>query len=65
MSIRENSTGNAPAKEKTSNSRRYDIFFVDGKKATALNMTDSDPSEVKRGITGIFHKGYVAKITQG
>ena len=42
--------------------RRYELRFADGKKATALDTNDRDPEELMRGVTDIFHAGYVESI---
>lgn len=42
--------------------RRYVLRFADGKKATALDTHDRDPEELMRGVTDIFHAGYVESI---
>lgn len=42
--------------------RRYELRFVDGKTATALDTTDQDPAELMRAVTAIFHAGYVESI---
>ena len=42
--------------------RRYELRFADGKKATALDTDNRDPEELMRGITDIFHAGYVESI---
>lgn len=51
--------------QRSKNSRRYDIYFADGKRSTALDMTDSDPEQMIKSITAIFHEGYVVKVTHG
>lgn len=47
------------------NNRRYDIYFADGKQSTALDMTDSDPEQMIKSLTDMFHTGYVLKVTHG
>lgn len=42
--------------------RRYNLVFADGKKATALDMTNEEPGELMRRITNSFHAGYVQSI---
>jgi len=50
----------APAKSGT---RRYDILFTDGKRATALDMSGGDQNAAIAGITSIFRAGYVVSVT--
>lgn len=48
------------AKSKT---RRYEVVFADGKKATALDMEGEPQDTAVRGITAMFHDGYVVSVS--
>ena len=53
-------SASAPAvKSKT---RRYQMEFADGKRATVLDMAGEDPEVAMAGIARIFHPGYVISI---
>lgn len=45
-----------------SSSTRYSILFSDGKKCTALDMTNEPVEQAIAGITSIFHEGYVVAV---
>lgn len=62
---KESTSKSAESFGRPKNSRRYDLYFADGKRSTALDMTDSDPDQMIKSLAAIFHDGYVLKITHG
>ncbi len=46
-----------------SRTRRYQVEFADGKRATVLDMAGEDPASAMAGISSIFHPGYVVDVT--
>ena len=59
MAARGESAAAPVVKSKT---RRYQMEFADGKRATVLDMAGEDPEVAMAGITRIFHPGYVVQI---
>lgn len=41
---------------------KYEVFFVDGKCSTVLDMQNDPPEQVMRGIREMFQPGYVVDI---
>jgi len=54
--------GESAAPVVKSKTRRYQMEFADGKRATVLDMNGEDPEVAMAGITRIFHPGYVISI---
>lgn len=52
----------APAPVVASKTRRYEMTFADGKKATVLDMAGEPQDVAMRGITEMFHAGYVTAV---
>lgn len=46
-----------------SKTRRYDVQFSDGKRATALDMNGDDEAKAIADIISNFQPGYVVSVT--
>lgn len=55
--------GKSAAPVSKSKTRRYELSFSDGKRATALDMEGNPEADQIRSMTAMFRPGYVTSIT--